>query len=138
MVAYEDHSIALTVADFLADQGKTGCVITESLYAGALLDMSTLETIYARLLSKGVTIIPLTGLKEIRGKTAVLRNTLSGAETEMVDIDTIVFAVDGLPNDDLYRALKGKIEDLHMIGQCVSPRRLLDSIFDGARAGNTI
>lgn len=138
MVAYEDHSIALTVADFLADQGKTGCVITESLYAGALLDMSTLETIYARLLSKGVTITPLTGLKGVRGETAVLRNTLTGVETEMDGMDTIVFAVDGLPNDGLYRALKGKIKELHMIGQCVSPRRLLDSIFDGARVGNTI
>lgn len=138
LVAYENHSVALTTADFLADRGKTVELITESLYAGPQLDMSTSETIHTRLLMKGVTITPLTGLKEIRKKSPVVYNVLTGAERSIANVDTIVMAAEGRPNDILYRSLKDKVEALYMVGQCVSPRRLLDSILDGARVGNIL
>lgn len=136
LVAYENHSVALTTADFLADRGKHVELITESLYAGPQLDVSTSETIHTRLLMKGVTLTPLTSLKEIRGKNPVVCNVLTGVERQVENIDTVVIAAEGRPNDELYRALEGKVETLFMVGQCVSPRRLLDSILDGARVGN--
>ena len=136
MVAYEHHSVALTTADFLGDLGKKVEVITESVYAGGQLDQSTRETLYTRLLEKGVLITPLTGLKAIEGKTSVLYNILSGYERRVENADTVIFATDGRPDDFLYRSLKGKVKDLYRAGQCVSPRRLLDSIFDGARVAN--
>lgn len=138
LVAHENHSVALTTADFLAERDKTVEVITESLYAGPQLDVSTSETIHTRLLMKGVTITPLTGLKEIRGKNPIVYNVLTGAERQVENVDTIVIAAESRPNDLLFRALKGKVEALYMVGQCVSPRRLLDSIFDGARVGNSL
>lgn len=134
VVAYENHSVALTLADTLADRGKRVEIITESLFAGAQLDFSTAETLYARLLSKGVVITPLTGLKEIQGKSVVVRNSLTGGESFRQNLDAVVFAVEAKPNDLLYRKLKGKVREIYLVGQSLSPRRLLDSVFDGATA----
>jgi NADPH-dependent 2,4-dienoyl-CoA reductase/sulfur reductase-like enzyme len=138
IVAYENHSVALTTADFLSDQGKTIEIITESLFAGPQLDISTAETLYSRLLIKGVVITPLTGLKEIQGKTLVLHNVLSGVERNIKTFDTVVMACERKPNDALYHSLKGKVKELCMVGQCLSPRRLIDSIFDGAQLANRL
>ena len=113
-------------------------LITESLFAGPLLDISTAETIYSRLLAKGVIITPLTGLKEIQGKVLVLHNVLTGAERRVETMDSIVLATEGRPNDILYRSLKGKVKEIYLVGQCLSPRRLLDSIFDGALVGKSL
>jgi len=138
VVAYENHSVALTTADFLLGKDKKVQVITESLFAGASLDISSAETIYTRLLAGGVTITTLTGLKEIQGETIILINVLTGAEKMIEKADTIIIAADGRPNDALYYSLQGKVKGIYMVGQCVSPRRLLDSIFDGARVGQSL
>jgi len=138
MVAYEHHSVALTTADFLADLGKKVEVITDSLFAGGQLDNYTKETIYTRLLERDVTLTPLTGLKEIRGNTLFLHNVLTGIERKVETVDTVIFATDGRPEDSLYHFLKGKVTELYRVGQCVSPRRLLDSIFDGALVGKNL
>lgn len=138
LAAYENHSVGLTTADFLADRGKTVELITASLYAGAQLDVSTAETLHSRLLMKGVVITPLTCLKEIGPEGPVVYNVLTGAERIIENADTLVIAAECRSNDALYRALAGKFQALYLAGRCVSPRRLLDSIHDGARVGNTL
>jgi len=138
IVAYENHSVALTTADFLVNKDKKVEVITESLFAGASLDISSAETIYTRLLASGVAITTLTGLKEIQGATLILINVLTGAERRIEKADTVIIAADGRPNDAFYYSLQGKVKEIYMAGQCVSPRRLLDSIFDGARVGQSL
>jgi len=138
VVAYEHHSKALTVADFLADRGKNVEILTDALYAGAQLDRSTLEAAYPRLLKKGVAITPLTKIKQVQGNTIVVYNILSGVERSIEGIDTIVVAAEPRADDALYRKLKGKVKELYAVGQCLAPRRLLDSIADGARVGRLI
>ena len=34
-------------------------------------------------------------------------------------------------NDELYFALKGAVENLHRIGDCVAPRKLDHAIYEG-------
>ncbi|MFC1978410.1 FAD-dependent oxidoreductase, partial [Chloroflexota bacterium] len=138
IVAYEHHSRALCTADFLVDRGKKVEIIVDALYAGAQLDRSTLEAVYPRLLKKGVIITPLTRVKEIKSSTVVVYNTLSGVERCIEGIDTIVLATEPRADDSLYRSLKGKAKQRHAVGQCLAPRRLLDSIADGARVGRLI
>jgi hypothetical protein len=62
----------------------------------------------------------------------------TGAEREIEGIDTIVFTTDGRADDSLYRSLKGKVMELYEVGQCVSPRKMLDSIYDGAVVGRIL
>jgi len=138
VVDLQNHLLGLDVAAFLADQGKTVELITESLFAGGMVDYSTLNAMYAEALGKGATITPLTGLKFLKEHTVVVYNLLTNNERDIEGIDTIVVCTDGRANDELYLSLKGKVKNLYAVGQCVSPRRLLDSIKDGNRIGKLL
>jgi 2,4-dienoyl-CoA reductase-like NADH-dependent reductase (Old Yellow Enzyme family)/thioredoxin reductase len=138
LVAGEHHMPGLSTADFLAERGKKVEILTDAIYAGAQVDTSTIEVIYMRLLSKGVVITPLTRIKEIKGNTVVAFNVLTNAERLINGVDTIVVSMGGRADDTLYRSLKGKVKELYAVGHCLSPRRLLDSILDGARVGRQL
>ena len=126
------------MAEFLADRGKKIELLTESVFAGEQLDNYTIEVAYTRVLTKGVVITPLVRVKEIRGNIVIICNVLTGVERQIDGVDTIVFATDGKANDKLYRSLKGKVAELYQVGQCVSPRKLLDSVYDGAMVGREL
>jgi 2,4-dienoyl-CoA reductase-like NADH-dependent reductase (Old Yellow Enzyme family)/thioredoxin reductase len=138
LVALEHHMQGLSTADFLAERGKRVEILTDAIYAGAQVDSSTIEVIYVRLLSKGVTITPLTRIKEIQGNRVVTFNVLTKTERLINGVDTVVVSTGGKADDTLYRSLKGKVKELYAVGHCLSPRRLLDSIFDGARVGRLL
>jgi mycofactocin system FadH/OYE family oxidoreductase 2 len=138
LVAGEHHMQGLSTADFLAERGKKVEILTDAIYAGAQVDSSTIEVIYMRLLSKGVTITPLTRVREIQGNTVVTFNVLTNAERLTKGVDTVVVSMGGRADDTLYRSLKGKVKELYAVGHCLSPRRLLDSILDGARVGRLL
>ena len=138
VVDEEYHMQPLEVADFLADKGAKVEVVTETLFAGSQVDDSTLAAIYERLLNKGVVITPLTKVKEIKGDTVTVFNVFTKAEREIKGVDTVVIASGGEANDTLYRSLKGQVKELHAVGQCLSPRKLRDSIWDGARVGRLL
>ena len=138
VVDYENHLYGLDTADFLAEKGKKVELINESIYAGGGVDYHTIWVTYSRVLSKGVILTPLTGVKEIRDKTVVVYNVLTNAERQIEGIDTLVVCTDGRADDSLYRSLKGKVKELHLVGQALSPRRMLDSTHDGARVGRKL
>ena len=138
IVDYQNHLYGIDIADFLAEKRKKVQLICESVYAGGMVDHHTLWVAYTRVLSKGVIMIPLTGLKEIRGKTAVTYNVLTDAEGLIENVDTIVFCTDGKADDSLYLSLKGTIKEVFEAGQCVSPRKMLDSVADGYRVATAL
>jgi 2,4-dienoyl-CoA reductase-like NADH-dependent reductase (Old Yellow Enzyme family)/thioredoxin reductase len=130
IVDCQNHMYALDVADFLAEKGKKVELITESAFAGSEADIFTVQMGYFSALSKRVVVTPLTGIKEIRGKTVVVVDVITNAERQIEGIDTVVVCTDEKPNDALYRSLKGKVKGLYLVGQALAPRRLLDSIAD--------
>lgn len=138
VVALQHHMHGLQMADFLSEQGKKVELLTTSAYAGDRLDYFTVEDVYTRLLSKRVKLTPLTAVKGIQSTKVFTHNVLTGMEREIEDVDTVIFCTHGSPNDALYRSLKGKVKELYQVGQCVSPRELLDSVLDGAFVGRQL
>jgi hypothetical protein len=41
-------------------------------------------------------------------------------------------------NDELYFALKGKVNELHRVGDCVAPRKVDMAILEGHALGRTL
>ena len=41
-------------------------------------------------------------------------------------------------DDALYHALKGKVPELHRIGDCVQPRRVMEAIWEGFTVGREV
>ena len=141
----EDHHMqGLTAADFLVEKGCEVQVLTEAVYAGSQIETGTLETLYQRLLTKGVTLTPLTTIKLIDGRTVVTENTISKAEARIQGVDMIVASYGNEASDELYRELKSDADStsnppaLYLIGDASAPRRLMDAILDGARVGRIL
>jgi 2,4-dienoyl-CoA reductase-like NADH-dependent reductase (Old Yellow Enzyme family)/thioredoxin reductase len=135
---YENHLYGLDTAEFLARRGKQVELLNESIYAGGMVDYHSIHVIYENVLRKGVVLTPLSAIKEIRGAQVVVYNLLTDAEKIIEDVDAIVVCSDGRPNDGLYQDLKGKVGALYAVGQCLAPRKMLDSIYDGYCVGAVI
>ena len=99
------------------------------------LDMAHL---YSRLFGKGLTYRLNTWANSIEGDRVVVFNLYTGAPETIEDVDTIVLAAGAKANDGLYLALKGQVENLHRIGDCVAPRKLDHAIYEGFVAGREL
>jgi NADPH-dependent 2,4-dienoyl-CoA reductase/sulfur reductase-like enzyme len=99
-----------------------------------------------RLRDKGVRLIP--GVQYMLATDTGLRIHVRGGITSMAEIaadamknvvaDTIVIAAGSTPNTDLAESLKGKAPQVVSVGDCAEPRRILEAIREGWRAGMEI
>jgi mycofactocin system FadH/OYE family oxidoreductase 2 len=125
----------LGIADMLALQGKAVELITPLFNPGAYVELFNLLFLLGRMRENGVKFTPNSYLQKISGKTVTIVDLLSRSERTEEGIDTIIIATHGTPNDELYFALKGKVPELHRIGDCLVPRMADRAIHDGHRVG---
>ncbi len=130
---------AAGTAEVLLDRGKQVELVSRwnALFPFTLytLDMAIL---YNRLFGKGLAYRLNSWAKAIEGSTLTVFNLYTGAETTIENVDTIVLATGPKANDDLYHALKGEIENLHRVGDCLAPRKLDHAIYEGYLAGREL
>ena len=138
VLAGEHHIQSLSTADYLANKCCKVEVLTEALYPGIQMDEDTFELLYSRVLTKGIAITPLTRAKALKGSTVVTEHVITGEEGSVEEVELVVAAYPGRAADSLYRALKGRVEELHLIGDALAPRGLMDAILDGARLGRRL
>ena len=103
-------------------------------FAGYEIEHNTIVTLYPILLSKGVTLTPLTWARRVNGGSVTLYNLYDGQE-RVVEVDDIIVALGGKSDRTLYDQLNGKVPELHVIGDAVAPRRILYATRDGNRVG---
>jgi len=84
------------------------------------------------LRSYGVKQLINTRLTEIRENEIVV---MKNGEELILPADTVVVAAGVLPVNDLYEQLKGKIDQLHIIGDAIQPRRMVEAIREGYELG---
>jgi len=124
---------ATSTTEWLAQRGHHVELLTPTLAAGQDLGLTLdLENWQRRVLALGVRIFtsvaPL-GYEQ-GGVQAV--EAYSGQMVEFGPYDAVIVANHGRPDDDLYFALKGKV-DVHRAGDCLAPRRAGDAIREGQR-----
>jgi mycofactocin system FadH/OYE family oxidoreductase 2 len=127
---------AAGTAEVLLDRGSRVELVSRwnALFPFTLttLDMPIL---YNRLLGKGLTFRLNSWAKGIERDRVSVYNLYTGAEEAIDGVDTVVLATGPKANDDLYLALKGEVENLHRIGDCVAPRKLDHAVYEGYMAG---
>jgi len=139
LLALERGMEALTTADFLADRGcEVEVLVPWGAIAGFQIEPLTLAFVLSRLYTKGVVLTSSMQIKAVRESTVVATNILSRQERTIEEVDTVVLALGSVANDSLYKALKGKVGELYAVGQCVAPRKMLDSTLDGLRVGRMV
>lgn len=143
LIDYDGHHRATATAEFLANQGKSVHIICSSLFIGA--ELGPTQDLYLsrqRLLQKGVSFTPDIAVMEVGGeagaKTVKGFNVYSNQWDEWGPYDSLVLAMGQAVDDELYFALKGKVKELHRIGDCVAPRKVDMAIWEGHQLGREI
>jgi 2,4-dienoyl-CoA reductase (NADPH2) len=135
-VAVVDHvgfHQATATAEWLAERGHRVDVLTPTLSAGQDLGLTLdLENWHRRVLALGVRIVTSVAPLGFEGGRVQAVHAYSGRQLEFGPYDAIVVANHGVPHDELYFALKGKL-DVHRAGDCVAPRRAGEAIVEGHR-----
>ena len=128
--------IGCEVAVFLAGKSKRVALVEmmESLapdvnpwVRGQLLEM---------LAQGNVEVLSNTTVSEITDDGVII-NGKSGEKREL-KADGVVLAVGLKPQDSLQQALMGKVAELHAIGDCVQPRKIIDAMWEGFRFARLI
>jgi hypothetical protein len=90
------------------------------------------------LLGHGAGLHAMTHVKAIRANELQVYNIYSGKEWTMDGINSVVLCMHNRPNDELYRALSGHVPELHYVGDCRAPRRVLNAIYEGTIVGRQL
>jgi 2,4-dienoyl-CoA reductase-like NADH-dependent reductase (Old Yellow Enzyme family)/thioredoxin reductase len=126
---------ALMVSEHLADQGKKVEIVTQLKYVGMKVDNYSWRTYMERLVERGVKLTPMTHITHIDRHVA--RGANYGGEYQR-EIDSVLLIMGKKANNGLYQDLKGKIGELHHVGDCVAPRRVTDAIWEGNQVGRAL
>jgi 2,4-dienoyl-CoA reductase (NADPH2) len=137
VVDEDGHYAAPTTADLLAGRGCQVTLISKYFMVGEDIDEGIRSDLYARLFGQGVVLQPLTAAKAIVPDGLRTRHTFSGAEATL-EADTVVLSFGGKANDTLFHELDGRVPELRLIGDAVSPRRIHDAMLDGTRVARAL
>jgi mycofactocin system FadH/OYE family oxidoreductase 2 len=132
------HHATATV-EFLADQGKKVDMITSDLFIG--MELAPIGDLYLtrqRLLQKGVTFQTDLIVDEIETDKVKVRDLYINKELVFQGYDTIVLDMGNVVDDHLYKQLKGRVEALYRVGDCVAPRGIDMAIMEGRTTGGAI
>jgi len=102
---------------------------------GQDIGTSTRWTILQDVSRMGIKTLTRTQAKEITREGVI-------AERDGKDLflkgDTVVIAAGARPDNRLYEELKGRVAEVHLIGDAKSPRKVLEAVAEGFEAGRTL
>ena len=116
------------IADYLSDMGKKVTIV--EMLEGIATDLVNHLQHYVlkKLNEKNVTMITSTRVKSL-GKGFAMVEDATGIK-RLNGFDSIVMAVGSTSDDRIYKELKGKIAELHVIGDAVQPREIVDAVYE--------
>jgi len=127
------EQVGCETAEFLADKGKRVTVMRRGPEMASTVGPSLRAFFLERLERKGVTL--LTGVKYEEATPEGLVITTGDGERKMIAANAIVLAAGSVPDRKLYDEVKDKVPEVHLVGDCVEPRKIGDAIAEGYRAG---
>lgn len=134
----EGHLAGSSTADFLAERGKQVYILAKEYMVGDAIDDYTRALLYRRLLEKGVVFMPLTWIKAISDGAVITYNTFTSQGGRIEGVDTVVHAVGSIANNQLYRLLRVKFEEIYAVGDCVTPRQVMHAMYEGSKVGREL
>lgn len=129
---------SVSMTELLLDQGKDVEVLSPQDHFGFDINAISRLPMMKRVLKKGLEFSAFTMIREIDGSTVHVYNIHSRKEWSIEGVDHVVLSYFNKADDALYFTLKGKVKELHRIGDCLSPRRIGDAIRDGERVGRLL
>ena len=123
--------IGLGLAERLARDGCHVRLAVNAITAGQAIPQYARDVWLGTLHKLGVDIIPYMRLFGADADSAYFQHTLSQEAVIMDGVDTVVTALGHDPQTALADELSGHIKDLHLIGDCLSPRSVEEAVLEG-------
>jgi NADPH-dependent 2,4-dienoyl-CoA reductase/sulfur reductase-like enzyme len=130
----DGHNWSAAAAEYLALNGCEVTVVTPFFEAFRELSSVSRGHVIAVLDRHRVRIVANTRLVRVQDGAAILKNKFSGRE-ENLTAAAIHWIGSLRARDELAKALSPQHANLHVIGDGVAPRRLVDAVAEGRRAG---
>lgn len=123
VVAQDDHVPPLAVADLLAESGHEVTIVYGTTGPAPLMSRYSIGGFLARLEHGGVDIRTSLQLERIEQGAVHLRRVYSQLPVVISEVDSVVLACGGVPLGGLATELRGRVPEVHVIGDAFAPRR---------------
>jgi 2,4-dienoyl-CoA reductase-like NADH-dependent reductase (Old Yellow Enzyme family)/thioredoxin reductase len=138
----QNYMKGLVTAEFLADQGKEVTVITPPPFRYLVanpyeMDASTHAVQILNLKTKGVKRVSDFKVKKAQAGRVTIEDIFTQEQQEL-EADTLVLSFWRKAETRLHGELEGKVKELHLIGDALAPRRLIDAFYEGYRVASEL
>jgi 2,4-dienoyl-CoA reductase-like NADH-dependent reductase (Old Yellow Enzyme family)/thioredoxin reductase len=127
--------VGCEAADFLSEAEEKVTVVELLPEIAGDADKDTKAYFDIRFREKGVSVHTGATLVRMEGEQAVIRK---GDEEFLIEARTVVFSVGAKPDTALGEELAAAGVTVIAAGDCVAPRRIMDSVREGFLAGNRV
>lgn len=128
--------IGCETADFLASYGKDVTIVEMLPQLASDMAMGPRDLLLERLCQSQVEALISATVVEITADGVVVEH--EGHRDTIEGMDTIVLAMGVTSVNKLAEAIKGKVAEIHVIGDAKTPGKALDAIAAGAEVGRLI
>jgi len=129
--------VGCETADYVGERGAMQITVVEMLEDVALDILPwTKEFLMERLNGYRVNILTSAKVKEILDDGVVF--TRNGKEESIRGVSSIILAMGAKSVSDLSEKIKGKVAEVHVIGDAKEPRKALEAIAEGAEIARKI
>jgi len=123
--------IGVGLAEKLAQEGCSVRLAVDGTHAGQNLQIYLRDTWVGKLHALAVEIIPYARLFGADGETVYFHHTASGDPIVCEEVDTLVLSQGHQSVTTLEDQLQGSGVEIHMVGDCLSPRTAEEAIYEG-------
>ncbi len=124
IVAQDDHLPPLSLADLLSARGHQVTLLYGSAQPAQNLGRYILGAILTRLRRRGVVFRHLEEPVAVTSTGVTVRDVYTFAERQLEGFDTVALACGGESDAELFEALRGRVPEVHVLGDAYAPRRL--------------
>jgi NADPH-dependent 2,4-dienoyl-CoA reductase/sulfur reductase-like enzyme len=124
------------LAEFLVKRNRTVTIIDSADSLGEDIIRHLKQQLFWWFREKGVAMMPGVEPVAVTDKGLVVLTKEGYRRT--IEADTIIPVIPMKPNTELFEHLRGKVPEAYTVGDCGSPRLIVDAIADGWKIGNAI
>jgi 2,4-dienoyl-CoA reductase-like NADH-dependent reductase (Old Yellow Enzyme family)/NADPH-dependent 2,4-dienoyl-CoA reductase/sulfur reductase-like enzyme len=123
--------VGLETAEYLLAQGSKATVVEMKDKAGEGVNQITQYFIFKNLKEGGVDVLTNTKVEKFTKEGAIC--TGPSGEVNLSGYDMVILALGARAYNPLEESLKGKVKSLHLIGDTLRTRRIVDAVEEAAR-----
>lgn len=126
------------IAERLAQDGAHVRLAVNGICAAANIQNYIRDEANARLFRLGIEVLPWMRLYGAEERTVYFLHTAAQEAVVLEDVDTLVLACPNRPADELADGIRSLGLELHVIGDCLSPRTAEEAVYEGLKAGMAV